>query len=248
MPKELRRQQRRILHISDLHLEVIGDKTCKALELVVDTGIKHQVNIMVSAGDFFDSNRVRDDLVHFAIEQLKRLKVPVLLVPGNHDCLVPDNVYDRVKAWKNAHNVHIFHDPEGETVVLPQLEMSVWGKPICTYDGFFQPLVGVPKPEPEKNSHWYIAVVHGYYMGEKSREWASFHITHEDIIASGQDYVALGDSHGFTCISDEAVKAYYSGSPSYATESVAIVDLIDGSEPRVTRVPLWGSTPTQNVY
>lgn len=226
-----RRAKRRLLHTSDLHLELLDDSGCRSLKLVVDLAIKTNADLVVIAGDLFDSNRVSDDVVTFAVQHLRRLSVDAIIAPGNHDCLVPDSVYNRMYLWDDATNVRIFRALEGETLAFPDLGISVWGKPLASYGDDVGPLEGIP--QPQRDGQWHIAVAHGYFMGPQSRPWASFHITTEEIIRSCRDYVALGDSHAFGCVCSGPVNAYYCGSPSSGTGTVAIVDLMDGTEVQV---------------
>lgn len=219
--------QRRVLHTSDLHLEWLDDKGCRSLKLVADLAIKNKADLVIVAGDFFDSNRVSDNVVRFAVEQLRRLSVDVVILPGNHDCLVPDSVYSRGDLWSGAPMVRIFRAGEGETIAPPDLGISVWGKPLTSYGGETRPLAGMP--EPQRDGQWHIAVAHGYFLDPQGRSWASFPITVDDIATSRRDYIALGDSHAFRCVYSREVEAYYCGSPSSGTETVAIVDLEEGT-------------------
>ncbi len=215
------------------------------MEALVDVSIGANVDLVLIAGDFFDSNRVENNVVSFVTEQLLRLYAHVVILAGNHDCLVPGSIYDRTEMWKGATNVHILREPEGETLKFPGLGISVWGKPAISYGDDGAPLGGMPQPRQE--GQWHVAIAHGYFCGPGGRSWASFQITAEEIIASGQDYIAMGDSHAFTCVCSEPTKAYYSGSPSYATQSVAIIDLAENTGVQVTRYPIIipseGDTP-----
>lgn len=237
------KRPRRILHTADLHLISLGDKACQSLEAVVDHAIKAEVDLVIIAGDFFDHNRVSADLVNFAVEQLRRLSVQTLILPGNHDCLVKDSVYSReelVGLWNSLANVRILRAEQGENVALPDLNMSVWGKPICSYDEDTQPMVGVPVPH---NGGWHIAIAHGYYSGTDSRHYRRYSISRDEIATSQQDYVALGHWPAFRCVCAEPVKAYYCDSPSISG-TVNIVDLVEeGVE--VSRFALGGNPATQ---
>lgn len=226
------RPPRRILHTSDLHLEQLDDPGCQSLEIIVDVGIMAGVDLVVICGDFFDSNRVSDDVVRFAVDCLKRVSVDTVIAAGNHDCLVPGSVYGRAGLWSRAANVRILKGGQGETIALPRLGISLWGKSLDSYGDGEAPLSGIP--EPQVNGNWHIAAVHGYFLGPQGRPWASFQITAEDIIASRRDYVALGDAHAFACVNDGQVKAYYSGSPSSGSGTVAIVDLAESEGVQVT--------------
>lgn len=230
-----RRKQLRLLHTSDLHLISLGDRACRSLQALVELAIKTKVDLLLVAGDLFDDNRVADDLVGFVVEQLRRLPVSVAILPGNHDCLAPDSVYHRVELWRGASNVRIFRARQGETFTFPGLGVSVWGRSIDSYESDLRPLAGAP--QPHRNEQWHIAVAHGYYYNSAAPLFLSYHITQEEIVASGCDYIALGHLITFRCVCSEPVKAYYSGSPSL-TGTVAIVDLAEETGVQVTRCSL----------
>ncbi|MBA7626591.1 3',5'-cyclic adenosine monophosphate phosphodiesterase CpdA [subsurface metagenome] len=223
----------RILHTSDVHLSSLGDRACHSLEAIVNLAIKTEVDLVIIAGDFFDDNRVDDNLVSFVVEQLGRLSVPTFILPGNHDPLVPESVYHRVELWQDAGNIRIFQAPQGETFTLPGL--SVWGKPIVSHTGDLRPLAGIPPPQGK--GQWHIAVAHGYYYVDTGPAvFPSFHITHKEIVSSGRDYIALGHCPTFRCVCDAPVKACYCDSPSWASSygAVNIVDLIEGTGVQVS--------------
>ncbi len=229
---------RRILHTSDVHLQSPDDKGCQSLEAVVNLAIKTEVDLVIIAGDFFENNRVGDSVVYFAIEQLQRLTVPTFILPGNHDPLTPDSVYNRVELWNEAPKVMVFRTPRGETVDLPELGVSIWGKPIDSHDGDIQPLAGIPRPKDKEQ--WHIAVAHGYYCAPLSRAWAGHRITLEEIANSGYDYIALGHWANFMCVCDKPVCAYYCDSPAHPSphNTANIVDLMRGKRVQVSCCPI----------
>ncbi len=229
------RMQRRILHTSDLHLASLGDRACHSLEALVDLAIKTKVDLVIVAGDLFDNNRVDDNLVSFVAEQLQRLPVDVAILPGNHDCLVPGSVFNRVELWENCANVRVFRAPHGDTLDLPGLGVSVWGKSHNSHESDFRPLAGIPQPQGD--GQWHIAVAHGYYVGDEPPLFPSYHITHEEIVTSRQDYIALGHWPVFRCVCNEPVKAYYCDSPSLFS-TANIIDLAEEIGVQVTRHPL----------
>ena len=220
------KKQLRLLHCSDLHLESPGSKACHSFEVMVDLAIDAKADLVLIAGDLFDHNRIGADLVNFVLEQLHRLSTYVVILPGNHDYLSRDSVYQNMDFWENAPNVCIFRELEGETFTLPQIGVEVWGKPIAYDDGDIQPLVGIPPRQ--KNGFWHIAIAHGNYIDAEVDLFSNLHITKADIIASEQDYVALGHAPVFRCVCSEPVKAYYGGSPSFSG-TAAIVNLLDDS-------------------
>jgi len=216
----------KILHTSDVHLMSLGDKACRSIKALVDLGIKEKVDLVVVAGDLFDHNRVDDQLVSYVIEQFQRLPVEVVILPGNHDCLISDSVYNRAGLWQGVDSIRILRDPDGETLYLPHRGVSLWGKPIDSYASGIQPMADIPRPE--SNGSWHIAIAHGYYVGGAPPYLPSLPITDEEIISSGWDYVALGHWPVFRCVCEEP-KAYYCDSPSWAFPR-ATVNIVDFTE------------------
>jgi exonuclease SbcD len=225
----------RILHTADLHLTSPGDSGCVSLQAVVDVAIEQSVNLVVVAGDLFEHNWVEDSLLSFAAAQFRRLPVDVIILPGNHDHLNAGSVYERADGWKGCPNVRIFRDLQGETINLPGLGVSLWGKPIGTSAYDVKPLAGIPRPV--KNGHWHVAVAHGYYIAPPQRMTANYQISSEEITNSGWDYIALGHIPVFRCVCDDGVKAYYCDSPS-PDAGVNIVDFSEPSGVQVTRYML----------
>ena len=77
------RMRRRILHTSDVHLLSLGDRACHSLNAVVEAAVKTEVDLVVVAGDLFDSNRVDDELASFAAEQLRHLAASALALSSS---------------------------------------------------------------------------------------------------------------------------------------------------------------------
>ena len=222
---------RRILHTSDLHLESCDRSDYYNFEAVANLAIDIDADMILIAGDLFDSYKVDEFLVRLVAKRLAHLPMRVAILPGNHDCLVPDSVYQDMDYWKIADNVRVFRALEGETLVFPDLGISIWGKPIAFYDESFLPLGDIP--QYQNQGHWNIAVAHGYYVDSEPPAFPSLNIRHEEIAASGRDYIALGHVPVFRCACNEPVKAYYSGSPS-VSGTVAIVDLVDNEGVQIT--------------
>ena len=228
------RGQLRVLHTSDLHLAVLDDGACRSLEALVDLAIGAGVDLVIIAGDLFDHDRVDDDLVSFVVEQLRRLTASVVILPGNHDCLVPGSAFTRDNLWQNGANVRIFRSTRGEILDLPGLGVTLWGKSMDSYEHDVRPLGGIPSPR--QNGHWHIAVAHGFYVNVDPPLFPSYHITEEEITASGWDYIALGHLITFGRVCDKP-KAYYCGSPSLSG-TVAMVCLAEETGVQVTRCSL----------
>jgi DNA repair exonuclease SbcCD nuclease subunit len=233
--KHKNKKDLKVLHTSDLHLEFPGDRGCECLRGVVNLALEEEVDMLISAGDLFDHGRVEDEVVSFAVEQLKRLNVPVILLPGNHDCLISGSAYDREALWENSSHIQLITEPEGEMLELPELGISIWGKSIASLEENMRPLEGIPRPV--KNGDWYIALAHGYFVDNRRGVFPSYHITEEEITNCGWDYIAMGHIPLFRCVCAGPVKAYYSGSPTI-TGGVAMIELSRKKGVNVSQCPL----------
>jgi len=228
------RKELRILHTSDLHLGNYGDWDRKYLDGTVDLARRYRADLLIIAGDLFDHNRVGEALVQHVAHTLQAATAPVFIVAGNHDCLTPGSVYNRYDVWKSCSNIKIFKGAAGETVHIPSLRVSLWGKSIDYDDRDVFPLEGMPRPEA--NGHWNIAIAHGYYVGSDSPLFPSYHINEEEIAGLRWDYIALGHVPTFKYLRDDPVVCY-SGSPSF-NQTSAVVELSEEDGIRVTRCKL----------
>lgn len=228
------RAPRQILHTADFQVRTLGDQGCADLEAVIKLASGTKPDLLIIAGDLFDSNRVKNDAIEYITSLLRRLSMPTVILPGNHDCLTPDSVYIRPGLWQD-NNLHIFRAVQGEIFTLPDLYVALWGKPIATYEGNIHPMEGIH--QPERKDLWNIGIAHGYYVGSDTGSRRSLQITEQDIASSGQDYIALGHWALFDCVSDIPVKAYYCGSPS-PTGIVAMVELDEKQGVQVNRLSI----------
>lgn len=232
---------RRLLHTSDLHLESLEHESCHDFHSLIIAARQVEADLVVIAGDLFDSQRVRDNLIRFVVEELRRLTAQVVILPGNHDCLTPLSAYARSTIWEDSPNIRIFRSPDGETVKFPDLGIALWGKPSTSYDQDMLPLEGIP--QPEGNGGWNIAVAHGFYVGNDQPFSPGYQITHREIVESGRDYIALGHVPVFNVICHEPVLACYSGSPQ-VSGGFLIVDLGEETGIKLSRYSVnTGRTP-----
>jgi len=227
------RKRKRILHSSDFHLDQPGDKACASLKALVKLAVEEEVDMMMIVGDLFDHNRVSDKLIKFVIDQLQCLKAPVVILPGNHDCLVPGCALGKDEFWSKCPNVRIIKNSGGEIVDFSEVGISVWGRPIDTFEDM-KPMEGIPAPG--NNGYWQIALAHGYYVGNGASMFPSYHITEEEITKSGWDYIALGHVVTFSCVCSKPV-AYYCGAAPF-TGMAAMVELSDETGVQVSQYEL----------
>ncbi len=228
-----------ILHTSDLHLgadSVLTDDVSgnvPVLQQVLATARAQHADLVILAGDTFDHNRQRAQLLEEVSDVMADAGLPIVILPGNHDPLTPDSVYRRPE-FSNAGNVHVL-GLTADTGDFPELDLEIWGRPHVDY------LDMMPLPEPpERRTRWQLAVAHGHYVEDEPGSGVllgSWLIRQENLTTSGADYVALGHWNRAVRVGDQQVPAYYSGSPSYAG-TVNAIRLHSDGRVVVTQVPV----------
>lgn len=221
----------RILHTSDLHLgeaAAADGRHGAALDAIVDLALERAVHLVLLVGDVFDSNRVPPAALDALVAAVDRLDVPVVVLPGNHDTVVPGCVWERLDL---PDHVRVLRDPAGEWVAVPEVGVEVWGRPHVTWADH-RPLDGIP---PRGEAPWQVALAHGHLVRGPADAQRAYLLTAEELAASGRDYVALGHWDAQHDVSVGGVTAWYSGSPT-RVGACALVTLADGEGGPAVRV------------
>ena len=126
------RKKVRLIHTSDTHL---GDqaghpRSAKALESVVGSVAKLGGDVLLMVGDVFDNDRISDDVLEFFLAQIRRLEVPAVVLPGNHDLLDANSLYNREPFRSKPANLHIISQNGGEAITLTDLTLDLWARSI----------------------------------------------------------------------------------------------------------------------
>lgn len=230
-----------IVHSSDVHVDARplpgtgAHSGTMMLAAVLDAAHCVGADLVLLAGDTFDSHRQPEELIARAAALIAGAAVPVVILPGNHDPLVPGSVYQRMGETPNLHVLGLTHE---EAVVFERLDLEVWGRPHRDYVDMI-PLEGAR----ERRTRWQIAMAHGHYEpvpDRSTRIRPSWLIGDEELAATGCDYVALGHWNRSARVGDGRVQAHYSGSPDYA-ESVNVIRLSHAGEVHVSSSPVNGA-------
>ncbi len=228
----------RLLHTSDIHVAAAGDRAVAALQAVVDRALEAEVDVVVIAGDLFDSARVDDRALQQTIGELARLERLTVVIPGNHDCVETPSIWQRVDLSAAGDHVRFAGDPAGERLVFEHLGLAMWARGIERHEPAHRPLEGCAAPDP---AYWNVVVTHGHYVSRGELSDRSSTITQDEIGQLGCDYLALGHWHRFVDVSEAGVTAYYSGSPSEPpgeSPTVNVVTLHPETGVEVERLPV----------
>jgi DNA repair exonuclease SbcCD nuclease subunit len=169
---------------------------------------------MVVCGDVFESNLVDRKTVSRALEALKKVPVPVYLLPGNHDPLNAASVYRSTTFLeKKPAHVHVIEDTnpirvdEGiEIVGIPWTLKRPLQDLVALTTGKLEPIVDTLR----------VCVAHGmvdnFSPNPDDPSLISLHAAENAISQNKIHYLALGDRHSLTEVGDSG-RIWYAGTP-----------------------------------
>ena len=157
-------------------------------------------DIVLLAGDLFDSAHIYTDTLDALKGFFSSLPAEVFIAPGNHDYLAQGSPYLTEK-W--GENVHIFTSPQVEKVHIARLNCDVYGAAF-TAPEMSALLEGFHVEDPSAVN---LMVLHGDLQAGSPYN----PICPEEIAASGLDYLALGHVHTASVQSFGATTCAFSG-------------------------------------
>ena len=187
----------RLLHAADLHLDspfsaLSPEQAARRrqeqramLTQLAELANAHECDLMLLAGDLFDSDNAYPDSVDALRRAFASCRAEIVIAPGNHDPYNDASPYKRV-AFPD--NVHIFTG-EKERVRLDELGVDVYGVGFTGKTCLSSPVVGYPALDKGRLN---LLVCHGDVGMPLSTNGP---ITKSEIAASGFDYIALGHIH-----------------------------------------------------
>ena len=221
----------RLLHTADVHLGArhadLGEQAAAqrerqfaAFKAAVDLAIAERVDIVLIAGDLFDSNTQPRRSVERVAAELKRLvaaKIRTVVIPGTHD------VYDRASLYR-VHDLATMAGstvdddlvtvltPERPSVHLAACDVVIHGPVFATKRAPYSPLRDL-KVTPGEVATWNIGMVHGSLAIPDRTDRDEVVVTRAEIEASGLDYLALGHWHSAQQGKAGGTTYAYSGAP-----------------------------------
>lgn len=235
----------KVLHTADLHLDRSYEgvkqiphswmkKLAKAnhqtLTTIVDLAIRHQVDLVILAGDTFHQSRTSVQTQALFIEAMKRLEqaeIPVAMTFGNHD------YYQADKYWFSfPKNMHLFFSEVVTTQYITTKKKETIALTGFSYEHPWleeDKLSEFPSKDPTATLH--IGIYHGSPAKQETMNYAPFAIG--EMKAKGYDYWALGHIHQPEIVSKTPL-IVYPGTPQGHTikerlvQGVAIVTIDPG--------------------
>ena len=223
----------RIIHTADVHLgarhDDLGEQAAAqrerqfaAFKAAIDLAIGEKVDLVLIAGDLFDSNVQPRRSVERVAAELKRLadaRIRTVIIPGTHD------VYDRASIYraydlpamagaKPDDGMITVLDPDHASVHLGAIDAVVYGQVFGTKRAPYSPLRdSAAAVAASPAATWHIGLVHGSLSIPGKTDGDEVVITIDEIAASGLDYLALGHWHSALAGKAGAVTYAYAGAP-----------------------------------
>jgi len=228
----------KFLHVSDTHLGYSAYRKAtedginqremdaySAFEQFVDYAIKNKPDLIVHAGDLFDSVRPNNRAITFAVKQINRLSkkgIPLVVIAGNHEHPKLKETGHIFSIFDHMENVFPVYNAKYEKLSfkIDDEDVMVHCIPQCELKKQFNE--ELKKLKPEKKANCNIFVSHGSVTGVKDFTMNEFNelIIPARVLSRDFDYIALGHFHRFSKLANNA---FYSGS----TERFTFTDAPD---------------------
>src|SRR6185369_5200675 len=225
-----------LLHTADVHLGArhadLGDRASAQRErqfaafvATIDLAIAEQVDLVLIAGDLFDSNVQPRRSVDRVAGQLCRLvdsRIRTVITPGTHDVYNGASIYRSYDLPElagsggsagsgGAEFVKVL-TPDAPQVYFPPLDVVVHGQPFATKRAPHSPLRGWDVAR-DTRATWHVGLLHAAVAIPGQTDGDEVVITTQEIGASHLDYLALGHWHSFNQGNVAGTAYAYSGAP-----------------------------------
>lgn len=192
----------KILHCADVHigaaetsLGILSDsrraETLVSFENIVKLARDSMVDILLIAGDLFNSNNIEESFVNRVFECFASIpNVKIVYAAGNHDPLNADSPFS---THTLPNNLYVLKTDD-DCVEFDELNTRVYGKSFNeTY------MKGVDHFSLSTDSRFInLMCIHGDLRSDLGSDYNS--ITSDFVKSSGMDYIALGHVHKRTDI------------------------------------------------
>ena len=223
----------RLLHTADVHLGArhadMGEaavaqreRQFAAFQATIDLALAERVDIVLVAGDLFDSNVQPKRSVDRVAAQLARLveaRIRAVIIPGTHD------VYDRASVYR-AYDIPALAGSGGPTglitlltperpwVHIAALDTVIHGPVFATKRAPYSPLRDLPAAiAASPAATWRLGLLHASIAIPGKVAQDEVVVTANEIAASGLDYLALGHWHSAQNARAGTVTYAYAGAP-----------------------------------
>lgn len=236
----------KILHTGDLHLDsaFCAENAQKAeerreaqrelLRRVFACAKEEQCDLMLIAGDLFDSRTVTPETATLTEKLLRESPCPVVIAPGNHDPYTEGSFYRACGKMQLPEHIYLFTSSELQCFELEELRTRVFGYAFSSPFLSTSPLAGAMLPA--KDGWWHLFCAHADLSSPISR---TAPVTEGDLLRADFDYAALGHIHKPPVLSSERIQycgfAEGRSFDELGKGGVLIVTLAQGASPKIER-------------
>jgi exonuclease SbcD len=228
----------RIVHLADTHLgysayrktteEGVNQREIDvydAFTKCIDYTISTKPDLVVHAGDLFDSVRPTNRAITVSLQQILRLSkehIPCIIISGNHETPKLKETGSIFRIFEHLEHVYPIYNNRYETVFIENKDesMRVHAIPQCQSPKDFE--ANLEKIKPDKKADFNILVAHGAVAGIKEFKMNEFNELFIPVktLSNNFDYIALGHYHKYTKLKENA---FYAGS----TEHLSFIEADD---------------------
>jgi len=250
----------KIVHTSDIKLGasfagfgLAGDKLRAGLKTtfskIVDFTLNEKADMLLIAGNIFDSHEISKNLQDFVAKELRRLDPkPVIVLPGPKDHFGDSAFWHTWEGIRKPTNIHFLADKKRPFIIIPELGCAVYGlAPTAEDDNH----LSLKRLGPLQDAKYHLAVACAPLVpfdGEQSDGLLG------DLLGK-YDYVALGGQPAFLDLSCPGYRAAFSGAPEalgFAENNSGNIVVIQINEPKnvlIAKAPIghfqWKSIELQ---
>lgn len=192
------------LHLADVHLGLrvtrFDDRICQrirearmeSLENAVHIAGQEQVDFILVAGDLFDDGAVDSTTARRAHRILAGAELPIYVIPGNHDPLLPGSVWDRPPWDTESDRITVLRQRAAYEI---EAGVMLYACPLFRKTSLTDPTAWI---EGEKGGAEliHVGLAHGS-VNDRATLAPDDHLIGADAASRlGLDYLALGHWHG----------------------------------------------------
>ena len=214
-----------IIHLSDTHLGYSAyNKTDPTTGLnqreidvysvfneIIEYILETKPDLVIHAGDLFDSVRPSNRAIHEAFRQfvrLSRAEIPTVIISGNHSTPRQKTTGSIFRLLQYLEHIHPVFEGEYKTIEIGDVKIHAIPHP------YTEEMLerNFSKLKIDKKFSYNILVTHATVIGVTGFAGAEFKELSipPKVLSDEFDYIALGHLHKFTQVKPNA---YYSGSP-----------------------------------
>lgn len=210
----------RFLHTADWQLgmkgrnvgavtETIRQRRIETVRNLLLTASQESVDFVLIAGDIFENNAVDREVVEQVLNVFEEAsRMPIFILPGNHDPLGPDSIYLQ-RIWNPPSHVRVL--TEREPIQLKEFDTILYPCPLQQKRSRSDPTSWIPRQDLKQVR---VGVAHGT-LDIGLAEDLNFPIDPRRTEESNLDYLALGDWHSLFLHRDSSgvPRTVYAGTP-----------------------------------